>query len=208
MSDEAIAVSIDDGLYIPEQYSQEILGLINNDPQIFDKELTVDYTTLTTALESLNFWVTTHRGQGTQVTGYGRKLDYNNNDYPTMSISWKEYNPHKLIQALASYSTGHGGLYVEIDTQGPHAVFSGVNEPIWHNRITQYAALYENNNKYMITLIGEKTYRSVEPINSDWDIAPMRIIETEHELNEAWDAINLYSEYKKAQYSKHARDRR
>ena len=37
MSDEAIAVSIDDGLYIPEQYSQEILELINNDPQIFDK---------------------------------------------------------------------------------------------------------------------------------------------------------------------------
>ena len=208
MSDETIAVSINDGLHIPEQYSQEILELITNDPQIFDKELTVDYTTLSSALESLNFWVTTHPRQGTQVTGYGRKLDYNNNDYPTMSISWKEYNPHRLIQALASYSTGDGGLYVEIDTQGPHAVFSGSPEPIWHNRITQYAALYENNNKYMITLIGENTYRSVEPINSDWDIAPMRLIETENELNEAWDAINLYSEYKKAQYSKHARDRR
>ena len=60
----------------------------------------------------------------------------------------------------------------------------------------------------MITLIGEKTYRSTEPINSDWDIAPMRLIETKYELNEAWDAINLYSEYKKAQYSKHGRDRR
>lgn len=207
MSDEAIAVSINNGLYIPEQYSQEILKLINNDQQIFDKELTIDYTTLTTALESLNFWVTTHPGQDTQVTGYGRKLDYNNNDYPTMSISWKEYNPHNLIQTLVSYSTGDGGLYVEIDTQGPQAVFSGNPEPIWHNRITQYVALYEDN-KYMITLIGEKTYRSTEPINSDWDIAPMRLIETEHELNEAWDAINLYSEYKKAQYSKHARDRR
>ena len=166
MSDEAIAVSINNGLYIPEQYSQEILELINNDQQIFDKELTIDYTTLATALESLNFWVTTHPGQDTQVTGYGRKLDYNNNDYPTMSISWKEYNPHKLIQALASYSTGDGGLYVEIDPPGP------------------------------------------QPINSDWDIATMRLIETKHELNEAWDAINLYSEYKKAQYSKHARDRR
>ena len=207
MLDEAIAVSINNGLYIPEQYSQEILKLINNDQQIFDKELTIDYTTLTTALESLNFWVTTHPGQDTQVTGYGRKLDYNNNDYPTMSISWKEYNPHNLIQTLVSYSTGDGGLYVEIDTQGPQAVFSGNPEPIWHNRITQYVALYEDN-KYMITLIGEKTYRSTEPINSDWDIAPMRLIETEHELNEAWDAINLYSEYKKAQYSKHARDRR
>ena len=207
MSDEAIAVSINDGLYIPEQYSQEILELIQNDPQIFDKELTVDYTTLATALESLNFWVTTHPVQGTQVTGYGRKLDYNNNDYPTMSINWKEYNPHKLIQALAPYSTNNGGLYVEIDTQGPHAVFSGTPEPIWHNRITQYVALYDDN-KYMITLIGEGTYRSIEPINSDWDIAPMRLIETKHELNEAWDAINLYSEYKKAQYSKHARDRR
>lgn len=207
MSDEAIAVSINNGLCIPEQYSQEILELIHNDQQIFDKELTIDYTTLTTALESLNFWVTTHPEQGIQVTGYGRKLDYNNNDYPTMSISWKEYNPHNLIQTLVSYSTGDGGLYVEIDTQGPQAVFSGNPEPIWHNRITQYVALYEDN-KYMITLIGEKTYRSTEPINSDWDIAPMRLIETEHELNEAWDAINLYSEYKKAQYSKHARDRR
>ena len=207
MSDEAIAVSINNGLCIPEQYSQEILELIHNDQQIFDKELTVDYTTLATALESLNFWVTTHPEQDVQITGYGRKLDYNNNDYPTTSISWKEYNPHNLIQTLASYSTGHGGLYVEVDTQGPHAVFSGEPEPIWHNRITQYVALYEDN-KYMITLIGEKTYRSTEPINSDCDIVPMRIIEAEHELNEAWDAINLYSEYKKAQYSKHARDRR
>lgn len=207
MSDEAIAVSINNGLCIPEQYYQEILELIRNDQQIFDKEITVNYTTLSHALESLNFWVNTHPRQGTQVTGYGRKLDYNNNDYPTMSISWKEYNPHNLIQTLASYSTGHGGLYVEVDTQGPHAVFSGEPEPIWHNRITQYVALYDDN-KYMITLIGEGTYRSIEPINSDWDIAPMRLIETKHELNEAWDAINLYSEYKKAQYSKHARDRR
>lgn len=207
MSDEAIAVSIDNGLCIPEQYSQEILELIHNDQQILDKELTIDYTTLATALESLNFWVTTHPRQGTQVTGYGRKLDYNNNDYPTMSISWKEHNPHNLIQTLASCSTSHGGLYVEVDTQGPHAVFSGEPEPIWHNRITQYVALYEDN-KYMIILIGEKTYRSTEPINSDWDIVPMRIIETEHELNEAWDAINLYSEYKQSEYSKNARDRR
>ena len=46
MSDEAIAVSIDGGLFVPKEYSQEILKAIQDDPQIIDKEITVDYTTL------------------------------------------------------------------------------------------------------------------------------------------------------------------
>lgn len=102
MSDEAIAVSIDGGLFVPEEYSQEILKAIQDDPQIIDNEIIVNYTTLATALKSLDFWVTKHPGQGTQITGYGRKWEEHHNEYPTMSISWKTYNPHKLIQHLAS----------------------------------------------------------------------------------------------------------
>lgn len=117
MSDEAIAVSIGGGLFVPEKYSQEILKVIQDDPQIVDNEIIVDYTTLATALKSLDFWVTEHPGQGTRILGYGRKWEEHYNEYPTMSISWKEYNPHKLIQHLASRAVS-GGLYVEVDTRG------------------------------------------------------------------------------------------
>lgn len=97
MSDEAIAVAIDDGLFVPEEYSQEILQTIQGDPQIINNEITVDYTTLATALKSLDFWVVDHLGQGIQVLGYGRKREEHHTKYPTMHISWKTYNPHYLI---------------------------------------------------------------------------------------------------------------
>ena len=201
MSDEAIAVSIDDGLFVPEEYSLEILKTIQDDPQIIDKEIAVDYTTLAAALKSLGFWVTEHPGQGTRILGYGRKLEEHYNEYPTMSISWKEYNPHKLIQHLASYAVS-GGLYVEVDTQGQHAIFAGSPDPIWDNisndNFIQHVGLYDDR-QHMVTIIKGRVYRSTVPVRDQWDFVPMKRVETKNALNEAWAAINRYAIHHKNQ---------
>ncbi len=201
MSDEAIAVAIDGGLFIPEEYSQEILQAIQDDPQIIEKEITVNYDTLATALKSLDFWVKDNPRQGVQVLGYGRELDDSCKKYPTMSISWKEYNPHYLIQHLASRAVS-GGLYVEVDTQGQHVVFAGSTEPIWDHgwgdNFIQHVGLY-NDRKYMVTIIEGSVYRSTVPVRHQWDFVPMKRVEMENALEIAWDAIDRYGEYQKAQ---------
>lgn len=198
MSDEAIAVSIDGGLFVPEEYSQEILKAIQDDPQIIDNEIIVDYTTLATALKSLDFWVTKHPGQGTQIPGYGRKWEEHHNEYPTMSISWKTYNPHKLIQHLASRAVS-GGLYVEVDTQGQHVIFAGSPDPIWDNiwndNFIQHVGLYDDR-KYMVTIIKGRVYRSTVPVRDQWDFVPMKHVEAVDALDEAWAAIRRYSAQK------------
>ena len=198
MSDEAIAVAIDGGLFVPEEYSQEILKVIQDDPQIIDKEITVDYTTLATALKSLDFWVAEHPGWGTQILGYGRKWEEHHNEYPTMSISWKEYDPHKLIQHLASCAVS-GGLYVEVDTQGQHVVFAGSPEPIWDNiwndNFIQHVGLYDNR-QYMVTIIGGCVYRSTVPVQDQWDFVPMKRVVAQDALDEAWAAIHRESALK------------
>lgn len=203
MSDETIAVAIDGGLFVPEEYFQEILKAIQDDPQIIDKEITVDETTLAAALKSLDFWVTEHPGQGTQILGYGRKWEEHYNEYPTMSISWKEYDPHKLIQHLASRAAS-GGLYVDVDTQGHHAVFAGEQEPIWdhdwNDNIIQHVGLYDDR-QYMVTIIKGRVYRSTVPVRNQWDFVPMKRIEAEDALDEAWAAIRRYSAQKN-QYDK------
>lgn len=199
MSDEAIAVSIDGGLFVPEEYSQEILQAIHDDPQIIDNELTVDYTTLATALKSLDFWVAERPGYGTHILGYGRKREPHHTKYPTMSISWKEYDPHYLIQHLASRAVS-GGLYVEVDTKGQHVIFAGSTEPIWDtswgDNFIQHVGLY-NNRKYMITIIGDNVYRSTVPVRTQWDFVPMKSFKLENALEVAWDAIKRYSEHQK-----------
>ena len=203
MSDEAIAVAIDGGLFVPEEYSQEILKAIQDDPQIIDKEIIVDDTTLATALKSLDFWVTEHPGQGTQILGYGRKREEHYKEYPTMSISWKEYNPHKLIQHLASCAVS-GGLYVEVDTQGQHAIFAGSPDPIWDNtwndNFIQHVGLYDNR-KHMVTIISGRVYQSTTPVRDQWDFVPMKRVEAKNARNEAWEAINRYSIHRKNQHN-------
>jgi hypothetical protein len=203
MSDEAIAVSIDGGLFVPEEYSLEILKTIQDDPQIIDKEITVDYTTLATALKSLDFWVTEHPGHGTRILGYGRKLEEHYSEYPTMSISWKEYNPHKLIQHLAERAVS-GGLYVEVDTQGQHVIFAGSPEPIWDNisndNFIQHVGLYDDR-QHMVTIIKGRVYRSTVPVRDQWDFVPMKRVEAKNALNEAWEAINRYSIHRKNQHN-------
>ena len=48
----------------------------------------------------------------------------------------------------------------------------------------------------MVTIIGGRVYRSTVPVRDQWDFVPMKRVEAEDALDEAWAAIHRYSAQK------------